>query len=433
MPNIVNVVVKQQVAPAPNTLQQTGAFISQGGTTLATGTYQLLTQLSDLTSILAGSVTISSATWSTGVVTVTTASAHGIPSGDTVLGVIAGISPTGYDGTFSCTATGTNTFTYPLASNPGSATVTGAKFTLNDVQELAAMGTTFFAQGSTVPVYVLELGAGTPAQGVIALNTFITNSNFQFYAYLLPSEWDTEATAISFAKEFEGTTAKTYFYVTTTLATYNTWAGIKSVLATVESPSAPLTEFSAASIFWTALSYDPNASNLASPMEYTFVYSVTAYSTLTNTQQTQLLAAGVNWIGTGAQGGISNTLIEGGTFMDLNPFNYWYSVDWVAIHEQEALANAIINGSNNSTNPLYYNQAGINSLQKVAQATVNNAIAFGLVLSPAVVSAVPFSTYVAENPGDYSTGTYKGLSLTFVPQRGFSSITIYLTASNIPS
>ena len=49
---IVNVVVTQQVASAPNQLQQTGAFVSQGGTTLAAGTTQLLTQLSDLTSIL---------------------------------------------------------------------------------------------------------------------------------------------------------------------------------------------------------------------------------------------------------------------------------------------------------------------------------------------------------------------------------------------
>lgn len=119
--------------------------------------------------------------------------------------------------------------------------------------------------------------------------------------------------------------------------------------------------------------------------------------------------------------------------MDLNPFNYWYSVDWLAINVALSLANAIINGSNSSTNPLYYNQAGINTLQKVAQATTNNGIAFGLILSPATVNAVPFVTYTSQNPGDYAAGIYKGLSLTFVPQRGFSSITIYLTASNIPT
>jgi len=439
MPNIVNVIVKQQVASAPSKLQQTGAFVSQGATTLAAGTYQLLTQLSDLTTILKSANAISSITWASSVVTVTTTTAHGIPTGDILQGIISGVLVSGstanaYNGTYTITSTGTYTLTYALASNPGTATVVASStFSLEDTQELLAMGTTFFAQGSTTPVYVLELGVGTPAQGVTALEAFITSSTFKFYSYLLPQTWNTESTAVAMANQYTSTTAQTYFYVTTTLATYTTWAGIKSVLATLQTPTAPVTEFDAAAIFWTTLSYNPSASNLANPLEYSFVYGVTSYSTLTNTQQTALLAAGVNYIYTGSQGQISNTLIEGGTFMDLNTFNYWYAVDWLAINVAISLSAAIINGSNSSTNPLYYNQAGINALQKVAQATTNNGIAFGLILSPASVGAIPFNTYVSQNPSDYAAGIYKGLSLTFVPQRGFSSITIYLTASNIPT
>ena len=436
MPNIVNVSVTQQVAPAPSTLQQTGAFISQGGTTLAAGTTQLLTQLSDLTSILRSSDAISSATWNTGVVTVTTSTAHGIPSGDVIQGIIAGITVTGslsngYNGTFAVTSTGTNTLTYVVSSNPGTAVTTTAFFTIEDVTELVAMATTFFAQGSNQSVYVLELGVGTTAQGVTALIAYITNPTIKFYSFLLPRAWDTEPTAWAMANTYSGTTAEIYFYVSSTLATYTNWLTYKSAFVTLPSPSAPVTEFSASAIFWTTLSYNPSASNLAHPLAFTYVYAVTPY-VLTNTQQTLLKAAGVNWIGTGAQGGISNSIIFWGTFMDLNPFNYWYSVDWTSINVQLNLTNAIINGSNLPTNPLYYNQAGINTLQKVAQATVNNGIAFGLILSPASVFAVPFSTYVSQHPSDYATGTYNGLSLTFVPLRGFTSITIYLTASNIP-
>jgi len=436
MPNIVNVVVTQQVASAPNKLQQTGAFISQGATTLSAGSTQLLTQVSDLTAILASSSAITSATWSGGVVTLTTTVAHGIPLGDEVEGTIAGVTVSGsvnngYNGTFAVTSTGVYTLTYAVTGNPGTAVTTGAFFTLEDVSELVAMANTFFAQGATVPVYVLELGVGTIAQGVSALEAYITNPTIQFYSYLLPKTWDTSAVQ-TMAKQYTGTTAQIYFYVSSTLATYSGWEGIKSVFVTLPSPSAPISEFSAAAIFWATLSYNPSASNLAHPLEYTYVYAVTAYSALTNAQQTTLLAAGVNWVGTGAQGGISNTLIEGGTFMDLNPFNYWYCVDWLAINVAQALANAIINGSNLPTNPLYYNQAGINTLQKVAQATVNNGISFGLILSPATVNAISFVKYVAQHPSDYATGTYNGLSLTFVPARGFSSITIYLTASNIP-
>jgi hypothetical protein len=430
MPNIVNVSVTQQVAPAPSTLQQTGAFISQGATTLAAGTTQLLTKVSDLTSILRGATSITSMILSAGTVTVTTTTPHGIPTGDVVEVIITGVLPTAYNGTVNATSTGPNTFTYVLGGLPGSVTVQGV-MTLEDVQELVAMTTTFFAQGANQAVYVLELGVGTPAQGVTALNSYIINPTIRFYSYLLPKTWDTEPTAWAMANTYTGTTAQLYFYVTTTIATYSNWETFKSVFATVQSPSAPVTEFSASAIFWTTLSYNPNASNLAHPLAFTYVYAVTPY-VLTNTLQTQLKAAGVNWIGTGAEGGISNKVIFWGTFMDLSPFNYWYSVDWMAINVEIALANAIINGSNLPTNPLYYNQAGINTLQKVAQATTNNGISFGLVLSPATVQAVPFTTYIAQHPSDYATGTYNGLSLTFVPARGFTQITIYLTASNIP-
>jgi len=430
MPNIVNVSVTQQVAPAPSTLQQTGALISQGGTTLASGTTYLLTQASDLTSVLRGSTAITSMVLTTGTVTVTTTTAHGIPSGDIVPAIITGVTPSAYNGTFTVTSTGTNTFTYALGGSPGVVTVQGT-VTLEDVQELVAMVTTFFAQGSNQSVYILELGVGSAAQGVTALEAYIANPTVKFYSYLLPKTWDTESTAWAMAGTYTGTTAQIYFYVTTTLATYTNWLTYKSVFAILQSPSAPVTEFSAAAIFWTTLSYNPSASNLAHPLAFTYVYAVTPY-VLTNTQQTQLKAAGVNWIGTGAEGGISNTIIFWGTFMDKNPFNYWYSVDWLSVNVEISLANAIINGSNLPTNPLYYNQAGINTLQKVAQATVNNGIAFGLILSPASVQAVSFVTYVAQHPSDYATGTYNGLSLTFVPARGFTSITIYLTASNIP-
>jgi len=437
MPNIVNVVVTQQVASAPSKLQQTGAFVSQGGTTLAAGTTQLLTQLSDLTSILRPATDISTITWSGSVVTVTTATAHGIPSGDTVQIVIAGCTPIGYNGTFAGTSTGTNSVTYPLVSDPGASSVVGS-LQLANTLELTAMGNTFFAQGSTVSVFVLELGTTTVDNGVTALNTYIednvghlpTSPTPQFYSYLFPKTWDVVG-AQEMAAQYEGTTAQVYFYVTSTVDTYSGWDGIKSAFVALQSPSAPAIEFSTAAMYWASLSYNPNASNLAHPFEYTYVYSVTPY-VLTNTQQVTLLANGVNWVGTGAQGGISNTLIEGGTYMDLNPFNYWYCVDWLSINVAQALSAAIINGSNLPTNPLYYNQAGINTLQKVAQATVNNGISFGLILSPASVVATPFTTYVAQHPGDYATGTYNGLSLTFVPLRGFSSITIYLTASNIP-
>ena len=68
---------------------------------------------------------ISTMTWSSGTVTVTTSSAHGYPTGDVLQLVIAGVTPSGYNGTLLCTITGATTFTYALTSNPGTVTVEG--------------------------------------------------------------------------------------------------------------------------------------------------------------------------------------------------------------------------------------------------------------------------------------------------------------------
>jgi len=378
MVQIVTVNVSQQVASTPSQLQRTGCFVTQGGTTTATYTCTLLTSLADLSSII----------------------------------------------------------------STGSA-----------ANELQAMANTFFAQGTSTAVYVLELGAGIPSVGVTELTTYIQSlagtgvgtSEYKprFYSYLIPKEWDTEATFKPLTSEYANPTSQLYFYVTTTTATYSGWEllGNKSVFAVLQSQSAPTTEFDAAAFFHVALSYAPSASNLVSPMEWTYLYGVTPFSELTHTQQTTFYNAGLNWIGTGAEGGISNKVIVGGQFMDVNvddalggnPFNYWYAVDWLSINGEQALAAAVINGSNNPTNPLYYNQSGINTLQGTLQAVVNRGIAFGMILSPCTVNAIDFTTYVAENPGDYAIGLYSGLSCTFVPARGFNAITVYLTASNIPA
>lgn len=361
MVQIVNINVSQQVASAPSVLQQTGAFVTQGGTTTANNAATLLTSLADLADII----------------------------------------------------------------NSNSA-----------ADELTAMATTFFAQGNNVSVYVLELGEGSSSSD---LGTYIsdlagTTGYPKFYSYLVPASWDTDSSFRTLTSTYAGNTAQTYFYVSSTISTYSAWTslGNKSVFLVLPSPSAPSTEFSAAAFFHVSLAYDPNASNLVSPMAWSYLYGVTAYGSLNNSAQVTLLAAGCNWVGTGAEGGISNRLIVGGQFMDLNPFNYWYCVDWLSINVELSLAAAVINGSNNPTAPLYYNQNGINRLQGTAQAVVNNGISFGLILAPATVAAVPFTTYVEQNPSDYAIGQYNGLSLTFVPARGFQSITVYLTASNIP-
>ena len=712
--NIVTVNVFQVQAPTPPTLQQTGAFVSQGGTNLSPGTFSLLTELADLTPLINGSEPISTVAWSGGVVTVTAASPHGFTVGSSIFLTIAGTSPTGYNGTFLCTITSTTQFTYALASNPGTMSLAGV-YTNEDVTELLAKATTFFAQGSQVAVYVLEFGAGSPADGVAALSAYlVANPNVTytagaegyFYVYLVPRTWADEPTYLALIAQYENTTGRTYFFTTCNLnnrsnftdlmkdvlglveapktaiypanaltaltytgditaasatvaapqsgsgsyapgdvltvtgntgteptfnvtdtevvsvvinavgsggtpglttftgttgtgtkfqftatiagdgtltgatptltvagdytvnpssltsepitggsltgATVTIKMGVKTVtlatagaisavganpLSTTVSPNVgtgctlnvvwnyvpvagfitattttdhgvpvgatfqlsgvvpagydgyyvaldgtvgdtliaakkdnpgvattlgilvasttqadgvPSTEFSLAAAFWKALGYAPSSTNKLTPFAFSFLSGVTPWprrgvSAILST----LKEEANNYVWTAAEGGITNTALFWGMTKDSRDFTYWYSVDWAAINSQENLANAVINGSNNPVNPLYYNQEGINRLQDVVVSTmrsaVTNGLATGLITSTRlsgpdfdlaldsgkyagqiVVNAVPFIEYLTANPGDYKIGRYAGLSVQYIPTRPFIAIVFNL-------
>ena len=460
-PPIVQVNVNQQIAPAPSTLQRTGALVSQDGTTTAAGTLTLLTSLASLTPILRGAATLASLTWSGGTVTATASAPHGFTVADTLPITIAGATPSGYNGVFTATVTSANAFTYPVASNPGTATVMGS-YTPEDVSELLGMATTFFGQGNGVGVYVLELGPGNANDGETALQTWITANPKVIYSYLVPRGWGVSSGFLATLASYEAPTSKTYFHTTTTLAGYSAFSPLmKDALVTIEAPSVAAAgvagtslEFSAAAGFYDTLNNNPSSAAQVPPAAFSYLYGVTPYPVMGNSALFVTLAtANVNIVGTGAEGGISNTIWLYGTTMDGNDFLYWYSVDWVQINSDLNTANLIINGSNNPQAPLYYNQNGINSLQANEVATMKTAISYGLCLGQlvstqldpvtfqnnsnagmysgqVVVNAIPFATYVAANPSDYATGTYRGLQVSFTPARGFRNIVYNVTVSN---
>jgi len=459
---IVVVQVSQQVAPTPSDLQKTGALISQGGTTLAAKADTLLTQLSDLTALLTPPQALLSLTWAGGTVTAVTVAPHGYVTGQSILLIIAGATPAGYNGTYLCTITAGNSFTYPLAVNPGAETVPGTVVS-QSVNELVQMATTFFSQGNSQSVYVLELGAVDNAHALTNLSDFITASTPQFfYSYLVPRSWDNDSNFMSLLATFEAPTKKTYFFITTLPATYaNYTTAMKCARTLIEASAAPVnpvtlpaTEFSMAAVFYWSLNPGPSATNKVPPFNFTFVFGVTPFPQKGNAAfLTTIQAAGVNRIATGAEGGISNTIVVPGQGMDKRDISYWYSVDWVQINIQLDIVNAIINGSNDPTNPLYYNQTGIDRLQAVAARTMGNGITFGLVLNPiaqseldgpdftkaedagqflgrTVINAGPFINYVQENPGDFKIGKYGGFAIVYTPNRGFTQIILNVVVTD---
>lgn len=428
--DIVVVNVTQTLAAVPSQLQRTAAIISQGGTILPSGSNSILTRLSDLTPLLAGAIAVTSAVWASSVVTVTTTAPHGFPSGQTIPLTMAGFVPVAYNGLIQATITGANTFTYPLVSNPG-ATSTIGTVTDGDVAEITAMATTWFAQGSATPVYVLEFGNGDAATGIAALAAYVTANPLKFYTYECPQEWAasvTPATALATVCRNNASTTSMVYFVIQAANDPAVWAlfnGIKSA-ALMRPTAADFAQgaFDASVFAYNTVVQQPSATNKVPPMQFRYAQGVTAPD-LTGPQQVALKQAYVNYIATGNEGGISNTLLKWGVTMDGKPFNYWYAVDWMQINLKLTLANTIINGSNNTINPLYYNQNGIVRLQKAAQNVVNSGISFGMVLGTAagpLVSATSFGDYTTQNPNDYAQGVYNGLSLEFTPQLGFMTI-----------
>ena len=440
MSNIVNVTVSVQQGATPSTLQATGAIVSQGGTTKAQGSLTLLQSTSSLTSLLTGSQAITalsaSGTAPNITVTATVSGGHGYPvSGSeteqlTIAGAVGSIVPGGYNGTFACTITSTTQFTYPLTVAPGTATITSAVVTNYDVAELVNQVAYYFAQGGSNGIYVLELGAGDPAQGVTALSAWITANPATVYSYLLPLFWDAEPTFITFARLYTSQNAETYFYLPVSSATWATYTGVKSVVMIAISPNAASTEFPAANVFAIPLNFSPSVINKVPTGAYQFLYGPTPWPVNSSSIPT-METAFVNYAASGAEGGITNVILKKGVYADGTQLNHWYAVDWLHINVQLQLANAIINGANNRVNPLYYNQAGINTLQSVAQSVVNQAVSYGLFGGSPQVQAIPYLTYTAAFPNDYSNGVYNGLSVTVSTQQGFLTITFAVVISTL--
>jgi hypothetical protein len=454
---IVQVNVSITQAPAPSRLQETGAMLTQGGTNTAPGTLTLLTSAADLEAILESPVPLVSLAWSGGTVTADlTVPQDGWTVGDVVPITIAGAAPIGYNGSYQGTVVDSTHVTYPLAGNPGMETTPGT-IQLGAAKELQQMVTTFYAQPSAVnqSVYVLELGEGEPAAGVAALTDFILHNPQVIYSYLVPREWDNVSDFVDILADYDAPNALTYFFVTTTVANRAIYAGHKCVLAAVESPTVTPNEFSLAAEWAVTLNYNPSSTNQVPPLSFAFVYGVSPYPLRGNqTIFTELNTANVGWVGTGAEGGISTSIVFYGQMQDGNPFNFWYSADWAELNIDLALANEIILGSNNPAAPLYYNQPGINRLQNRGLQTLGQAVTNGLAIGkvkgyslPAeqfrlnylagqyegqiALNAEPFLIYSNENPSDYSIGRYAGFSCVYTPSRGFKQVLFDLNVTNI--
>lgn len=292
--------------------------------------------------------------------------------------------------------------------------------------DVANAVTSFYNQGDG-SVYIVELGAGAVLS--TDLRTFIDNNPKTYYAFLLPdSAVSDDSDFVTFANNYVSLASMTYFFFNTDLANYSNYSRVKSIVAFIPSPNADASEMTAAQTFYEWINATPSGANKLAPFAFRYIYGATEWPENGNASTfAALKAANINIYGSGSQGGVSDTLLFWGYTADGRPLSYWYAVDWVQINLARDLSYAIITGSNSTSNPLTYSQNGIARLQSQATTTIARATTYGCTIGTADVSAIDFATYVADNPSDYSTGRYNGLSTTITPMRGFEQITFYLT------
>jgi hypothetical protein len=346
--------------------------------------------------ILPSPMAVTSSTWAAGTMTIvlTNPLPAEYKIGDKVPMVLSEFVPIGpgLNGLYNCTISAQNTFTYPLTTDPGTTTTEGTVQFFHSL-ELNQMATTFFGQGNEVGVWILELGwDSNPDNNVIALQNWIQNNPLTIYGFLFPRRFGCDPLILGTAqvplpftnllKQFEApSNTMEYFWLTVADGNSKEWpemsyenlffpgqlgsggtkgtgSSFKDVIQMVEAPALQDStlihvaaegvdperwetpnmldangEFTLAAMFYNALAYRPSNTNRISPMAFKFMFGVTEYPQKNNGPLLRAFkSANTNYISTGAEGGISFTMVYEGVTLDGHDyFNWLYTIDWVQI------------------------------------------------------------------------------------------------------
>lgn len=435
---IVKLNVNVVQAPTASQLQQSGAIISVGGSTLATNDYQYCGSLSAVESLL-------STTGNFAELTAMATSFFGV-------GTLAGlyVLELGANALVVDQVAALSTW---ITNNPGLfyAYLTPADWDFDAI----TVGSATISNGGSgyTAAPIVTFSAPTGTDGITATGTAVIDSSTGAVTGITitdPGAYPNQAaptitiaaptsgttatatpnmvnTLNSLAASYDSPTGWTYFFATTTATSISQYSPYKSLFCFANSPVMPSTEFSAAGPFYAFVVNNPSLANRLQPFGYRFLpgitpWPATGYTANINT----ILSAGGNLATTGSQGGLSSTILQKGTFMSGDQMSAWYGLDWFQIQVQLALANEMINGANRQP-PLVYDQHGINTLQAVAEGIVDDGVTFLCLLSGSV-AAQSFYSYSQQNQADYKAGVYNGMLATVTEINGFLSITFNITA-----
>ena len=182
--------------------------------------------------------------------------------------------------------------------------------------------------------------------------------------------------------------------------------------------------------------YDLSESNKATMLCYKKTNGLTVEN-INVSLRTDLNNSGCNYIGEIS----GDAMIFNGRYADLTTWDYWYEWDWTMINLLNSFVAAIVNGSNVPAAAIQYNQNGVDALTSVANGVGERGKLFGTITEfgksyniltgqidgKGSFAAIPFYTYIANNPADYAAGIYEGLSAYILIGRFIREVVLNIT------
>ena len=311
---IVNEVVTVTQAPQPSQLQQSGALVSVGGSTLSTGDYQFCNSLTAVQNIQS-----SSGNYEELGDMASTFFAQGNAVGVYVLELGPQSTPqdgiaalqqwiTDNPGIFYAYCVPADWDTLPAPAEPtvtatadtSSTLPSGTYYTqiayLNSDGTIGQLSPMVSISVSSSNADSLVVTSPSSLTGATAYLVYMGTSSSDLYlqngssgtaigtnytqAAPISTTTGTSTTLADLANDYSGNTSKTYFCVNTsvtncqsygTMSSSNVWSGYKSVIAVAPSPNVQSGEFTAAAWLYQLVVNNPGANNRLAPFQYRYL------------------------------------------------------------------------------------------------------------------------------------------------------------------
>ena len=254
----------------------------------------------------------------------------------------------------------------------------------------------------------------------------IDEGTTRYYIYALPKKLYYYEGTGKLCQSYSSTDSFTYFAIEVdndealdTSSNFKQFSGIKSVIPIYNNGSTGYSFVGAFLGRFASSILDITESNPASPINYKTVSGFN-FNLLTKKKEKELINNSVSF----ASDLVSNTVILNGRTADSRPFDYWYQWDIIAFNLQESIISLLLQGVNNPSQVIEYNQNGIDTLNATIKSCLNKMIDYGCLTEFAAsynsatqeltgegyIAAISYPTYVAANPDKYAMEIYDGFS-----------------------